>query len=758
MKIPHLICSLIATLALTVTPSAQDSPTLKLAAPIGNHMVLQQGKATAIWGTAEPGSQVEIAIADQTARAKADPDGNWMVKLKPLKTTSDPLTLTINSGDETLSVEDILVGEVWMCSGQSNMAWTLEKTDGAEAAIAAANHPHIRLFTTTKKTAAEPQLDCEGEWTLCTTETAPGFSGVGYYFGESLSKALGSDTPIGLINTAWGGKPSESFTSLAKLETIGSAKPLIEGWNAKLAAYDGPAAEATFAAAMEKWTAAVKKIRENAQASGKKPESYPRRPAPAIAPNLDSNFPGSISNQMIAPWTHYAIAGAIWYQGESNQWRAQQYADIFPGMIEDWRERWNDDFPFYFVQLANFKEPTTEPGVPNQWAELQEAQRLTLDKVSNTGMAIINDIGMADNIHPTNKADVGERLSRWALGKHYRHDTHPISGPLYWKHRIKGDRVIISFDHIGDGLMSRDDNELARFEIAGEDRKFVWADAKISNDGKNVMVSSKKVKNPVAVRYAWASNPEGANLVNSGNLPASLFRTDDWPLLTDGVFTKAGDMERRRLADLDTYFAALEARGWTVLFNTKDTDNWTNPYDHGEIELVNDEIRLTADKKFFLCTKETYGDFIFTGEVLLPEGQANSGFMFRCHVEPGKVYGYQAEVDGSDRRWSGGLYDEGRRGWIWPSIEGRTKEEKFLAHAEKSQAHFATPKVQNALKRNDWNKYTITCKGDKITINVNGVVTTSFKDDTDAEGHIAIQHHGEDGQVYRFRNLMLRKL
>ncbi len=765
MKIAHFASSLIVSLAITSLPvfaqepsTPDQDPALTLAAPIGNHMVLQQGNATSVWGKAAPGSKIKVAFSDQSHQTKADSDGNWKVTLKPLKTNHTAQALKVTSGNDSISVEDILVGEVWMCSGQSNMAWTLDKSDNAEAAIAAADLPHIRLFTTERKTAAIPQNDCTGQWVICTPETAPSFSAVGYYFGKNISEALGADTPIGLINTAWGGKPSESFTSRKKLKTISSAKPLLEGWDAQQASYDAPTAEAAFEKAMARWTEAVKNIRDEATAAGKKPAAYPRRPTPAIAPNLDSNFPGSISNQMIEPWTHYAIAGAIWYQGESNQWRAQQYADIFPAMIKDWRERWNDNFPFYFVQLANYLEPTTEPGVPNQWAELQEAQRLTLGRVSNTGMAIINDIGMADNIHPTNKADVGERLSRWALGKHYRQDTHPISGPIYWKHRIKGDRVIISFDYIGDGLESRDGDKPARFEIAGEDQQFVWADAKISNDGRNVMVSSKKVKKPAAVRYAWAANPEGANLANSAGLPASLFRTDDWPLLTDGVFTKADDTERRRLANIDTVYEALESNGWTVLFNAKDTNNWINPYDHGNIELVDDEIRLTADKKFFLCTKEVYGDFIFTGEVFLPQGKANSGFMFRAHVEPNNVYGYQAEVDGSDRRWSGGLYDEGRRGWIWPSIEGRTKEEKFLVHSEESQAHFAKPEVAAALKRNDWNKYEITCRGSQIQIKVNGIVTTRFEDDTDAEGHIAIQHHGEDGQVYRFRNLFLREL
>lgn len=194
------------------------------------------------------------------------------------------------------------------------------------------------------------------------------------------------------------------------------------------------------------------------------------------------------------------------------------------------------------------------------------------------------------------------------------------------------------------------------------------------------------------------------------------------------------------------------------LFNGKDTSGWKNPYEWGNVEVVDGEIHLTADKKFFLVTEEKFSDFVFEGEVHLPDGKANSGFMFRCHVEPNKVYGYQAEVDGSDRRWSGGLYDEGRRGWLWPSKSGRTKEESALAHEKKSQAHFQKEEVAGALKRNGWNHYKITCKGNSIKIEVNGVVTTEYKDETDAEGYLGIQHHGEKGQTYRFRNLKVRKL
>ncbi|MEM1295877.1 MAG: DUF1080 domain-containing protein, partial [Verrucomicrobiota bacterium] len=333
--------------------------------------------------------------------------------------------------------------------------------------------------------------------------------------------------------------------------------------------------------------------------------------------------------------------------------------------------------------------------------------------------------------------------------------------------------------------------------------------------GHSLFATSLDVLEPIALRYAWAANPEGANLVNSAGLPASLFRTDDWPLSTDAASLYPAEermkrlLERRKAAaqkpttkktvtasvakaapkpapkamvkkpepkKLVTKSAGpkpekpkaavapnrvhenLKKAGWEVLFNGTNTQGWKNPYDYGNIEVKNGEIHLASDKKFFLVTEKSYGDFQLTAEIHLPEGKANSGIMFRCHVEPGKVSGYQAECDGSERRWSGGLYDEGRRGWLWPSQTGRTKEEKWLAHEKESQAFMKRPEVAGALKRNGWNKYQITCKGNRIQIRVNNVLITNIEDDTDAKGHIGIQHHGEDGAVYRFRNIYLKPL
>ena len=262
----------------------------------------------------------------------------------------------------------------------------------------------------------------------------------------------------------------------------------------------------------------------------KKRRRMGRRPQPPAEPALQPNRPSAIYNAMIHPWVGYGMRGAIWYQGEANAGRAKEYETIFPLLIEDWRTQWKDEtMPFYFVQLANFRKASTQPGQPDAWAELQNAQRLTLS-LPNTGMAVTNDIGAADDIHPRNKKDVGERLARWALHHEYGRKDVVVSGPLFREAKVEGGTIRVRFDH-AQGLKSRDGKALERFEVAGEDRKWQWAEAVI--DGDTVVVSSKEVPAPVAVRYAWASNPEGANLVNGEGLPASLFRSDDWKLSTE---------------------------------------------------------------------------------------------------------------------------------------------------------------------------------------------------------------------------------
>lgn len=738
--------------------SQQATPekALKPAGIFGDHMVLQQGKPTRVFGTGPASSDLMLAFAGQKIDSKIAENGEWEVELKPLKTNATGQTLTLSAGGESVEIKDILVGEVWMCSGQSNMAMSLNRTENADDAAARADHPNLRLFTTSAATATSPQRDIvNGEWKICTPQSAPTFSAVGYFFGAELLKNL--NTPIGLVSTAWGGKPSEAFTSRETLEETPSAARLLAEWDDKQKTYNPEAAKDRYTRGLAAWEKRMEDFRA-AKKRGEKPDAKKvgKKPTPPQAPHLQPNAPSAIYNQMIAPWNPYAIAGAIWYQGESNRHRAVQYETLFPAMITDWRKQRGDDFPFYIVQLANFLEPSTEPGTPSSWAELQNAQTLTLQKIPNTGLAIINDIGEAKDIHPRNKQDVGKRLSRWALSEHYNQPLDgPVSGPIYKSHEVVDNTIRVEFDHVGNGLKSRDGEDLKRFEIAGDDQKWVWAEATITDAGNSVTISSPGIDKPVAARYAWAANPEGANLVNSSGLPASLFRTDDWELSTAGVESLGEVSARTALANLPAQHEKLRQAGWEILFNGKDLTGWQNPYNYGDSVVKNGEIHLSSNKKFFLVTEKKYSDFTLVAEIKLPEGKANSGIMFRAHVEPGKVYGYQAECDGSDRRWSGGLYDEGRRRWIWPSKKG-SSEEQFLKYSEKSLAHLAKPEVAGALKRNDWNKYLISCKGDRITIKLNGVAITNVRDSVDSEGHIGIQHHGEEGAVYKFRNIYLK--
>jgi len=499
-------------------PASSALADVRLPSIFSNGMVLQRDEPVPIWGWAEPGELISVGFTNQKLSATAGENGKWSVTLEPLATNSKGAQLTV-TGKNTINITNILVGEVWICSGQSNMQWTVRQSMDPEKEIAAANYPLIRHFGIARATAATPQADCAGQWIATSPTTVANFTAVGYYFGRELFQKL--DVPIGLINTSWGGTRSEAWTSNEALKATPAGAPILDTWDTAIKAYDSEAAKTAHAAQMEKW----KTRAEKAKADGKK---APRAPRLAGDPNLSRHAPSRLYNAMVAPLTPYAIRGAIWYQGESNQGRAHQYREIFPAMISDWRKQFGQpDFPFYFVQLANFKAASTEPNIPDMWAELQEAQTLTLRKLKNTGMATINDIGEAKNIHPKNKQEVGRRLARWALAGPYKKKDVVRSGPIFRESKVEGDKIRIHFDHIGSGLKSRDGGELKRFEIAGEDKKFVWAKAVI--DGDSVVVHSPEIKAPVAVRYAWAANPEGANLVNSEGLPASLFRTDDWP-------------------------------------------------------------------------------------------------------------------------------------------------------------------------------------------------------------------------------------
>jgi sialate O-acetylesterase len=485
---------------------------VRLPAVISSNIVLQRGIKVPIWGWAEPGEQVMVSVSWHSMEwaVTAGKDGRWVFKMNA-PAVGGPYEMTIK-GKNTIKIENIMAGEVWVCSGQSNMQLAVSQAANAEQEIAAANYPNIRLFTVQRTVAEQPESDCVGDWQACSPETVAGFSAVAYYFGRELHKEL--DVPVGLVHTSWGGTPAEAWTRREMLEAEPDCAPILQRYADAVAKY--PQAKAEYEQKLGEWKEAVGK----AKAEGK---TAPRRPGEPFGPG-NPHSPAGLYNAMIAPLIPFGIQGAIWYQGESNAGRAYQYRKLFPAMIKNWRADWGQgDFPFLFVQLANFMAVKGEPS-ESAWAELREAQLMTL-ALPNTGMAVIIDIGEANDIHPKNKQDVGKRLALWALAKTYgKKLVH--SGPIYKSMEVGGNKVILHFEHVGGGLVAGGGEPLKGFAIAGADRQFVWADARI--DGDTVAVNSDKVAEPVAVRYAWADNPV-CNLYNKEGLPASPFRTDDWP-------------------------------------------------------------------------------------------------------------------------------------------------------------------------------------------------------------------------------------
>ncbi|NLN76046.1 MAG: sialate O-acetylesterase [Armatimonadetes bacterium] len=436
-----------------------------------DNAVLQQGIEAPVWGTADNGEKVTVKFQNQEVSTVAK-DGNWMVRLAPLK-AGGPFTMTIND----LTLKNILVGEVWICSGQSNMAWTVKNTTNGEKDILESRNSMIRLYTVPLKTSYTPLTEINSNWVMCGPTTTPGFSAVGYYFGRDIEKEL--QVPVGLINTSWGGTSVESWTSLDGFK----AMPELANWVA---------------------------------------EEYEKK---AEGPN----HPSVLFNAMVNPLVPYAFRGAIWYQGENNAGKAFAYRKLFPGMIKSWRDAWKQgDFPFLFVQLAPFMKIEDTP-MESAWAELREAQLLTLKASPNTGMAVITDVGNPNDIHPRDKEPVGARLALAAQKIAYKQDI-VYSGPIYRSMKRSGSTITLYFDNVGRGLESRG-GELTGFAIAGEDKKFVWANAKVVG-GNKVVVSADSVKEPVAVRYGWANCPV-VNLWNKDGLPASPFRTDDFPMVTN---------------------------------------------------------------------------------------------------------------------------------------------------------------------------------------------------------------------------------
>lgn len=625
---------------------------------VGDHMVLQRDAKLPIWGWADAGETVTVAFQGKKYTVTPDTQGKWMVTLPAMK-AGGPYEMTI-AGKNTITVKDIMVGDVWLASGQSNMEWKLSHTvTNFEQEIANAKFPQIRVLDVKNAIATKPLTEFESEgWEICSPETAGNFSAIGYFFARDLHQRY--KVPVGIITSEWGGTPSEAWTSTDALKAFPEYNTVVEemekngssmqaqmqdyqdklkewqnkvsggdrgfaaatkwyapefspaDWpvmtlpmlweNAELPDYDGvvwfrkevmvPDTEAgkeltLYLAAIDdadstwfngvtvgatngyniarKYTVPGNLVKAGKNSitirvvdtgggggihgqaqdlqlvAGEKiiaslSDKWQYQTALDISqmpvkPKVmfNQNSPAVLYNAMIAPLANYAIKGAIWYQGESNAGRAYQYRTLFPAMIKDWRKQWKQEFPFLFVQLANFMKAESLP-VESDWAELREAQAMTLS-LPKTGMAVIIDVGDANDIHPRNKQDVGKRLALAAQKVAYNENT-VYSGPTYKSMKTEGNKIILTFDNAGGGLVAKG-GDLKEFAIAGPDKKFVWADATIQ--GNTIIVSSKEVQNPVAVRYAWANNPDKANLYNKEGLPASPFRTDKWPGITVSI-------------------------------------------------------------------------------------------------------------------------------------------------------------------------------------------------------------------------------
>ncbi|MDB4925173.1 sialate O-acetylesterase [Mucilaginibacter sp.] len=542
---------------------------VRLPAIFGDNMILQRNMRVPIYGWAEIGEKIDIEFMSNTYKTITGTDGKWFVKLGSYK-AGGPYEMRIGSKSFTLTLRNILIGDVWLAAGQSNMEFGIQTEQHGAEAIAKATDKEIHFFyvpmaqalQTQQSIAKVPADSFNGKWVVCSPELLAnpqfawhGFSAIGFYFAQHLRKSTG--VPVGMIGSYKGGTPAQAWISLEGLQNsppftkyVDAHQKLVDNYESsketypqKLAAYQdslkiwNTEVGNDFAIVLKKWDADVLQARSSGQVPPIRPK--PVRPAPHAPADPEGGFgtPTNDYNGMISPILRYGIKGVIWYQGEGNGDKladAIEYKDLFPRLIYDWRTQWEQgDFPFLFVQLPNFRDPAVSPSEGN-WAWVREAQLKTLS-LPATGMPVITDAGDAFNIHPTNKVDPAYRLA--LVARHVAYNENLVySGPVYKSMKIAGNKIIISFDEINKGLITGRPSldgtaatavkELKGFGIAGSDQKFVWAKAVI--DGNTVVVSNDEVANPIAVRYNWADNPPG-NLYNKDGLPAGPFRTDNWP-------------------------------------------------------------------------------------------------------------------------------------------------------------------------------------------------------------------------------------
>lgn len=509
----HSIAAALTAAAVLLTGTAAEAE-LTLGTPFSDHAVLQRDMDLPIWGWAEPGQEVTVAFKGRTARATADDTGKWRVELDPLDADAEPAVMTVTAGDETVEVGDVLVGEVWLCSGQSNMAWTVGRYGDADDAIAAADRPLIRHIKARSHFANLPQDTVDAKWKVASPETVGNWTAVGYYFASVLQRELG--VPVGLVNASWGGTRIEPWTPIQGFEQVEATRSIYEDLllqDPSTPAYKRTAGE--YVQKVAQWAARSAAAIEQDRAI----EPAPDYPAD-LKPYDDRQKPSVLYNAMIHPFVPYAIRGAIWYQGEANHGDGMAYLDKTRALLAGWRAVWGrPDLPYYYVQLAPYKYGNESPHIlPEFW----EAQAAIEQEIDHTGMVVISDIGDTGNIHPHNKRGVGRRLANLALSRTYGLDRGTVQGPRYHDIAIDGARIIVTFDNTGDGLTVRGGGELTAFEVCGETVPWTDAAATILGDGR-VAVSADKVAKPVAIRFGWHKT-EPTYLENSAGLPTAPFR------------------------------------------------------------------------------------------------------------------------------------------------------------------------------------------------------------------------------------------
>lgn len=541
--------------------AAACSADVRLPHIFGDHMVLQQNQPIPVWGWADAGEEVAVRLSSgDAASTKAGADGKWTVKL-PAQQAGGPLVLTV-SGKNSVKLSDVLVGEVWLCSGQSNMEWTVASSNDFEKEQTAANYPKIRHIKIPKVPQGFPQDDVDAAWTVCSPETVGSYTAAGYFFGRTLHKEL--DVPVGLVNSSWGGTriepwtPPSGFVGIPELadilKQVELTNPANGAYQAKLAA---------FLDALEAWLKDAKTAYKQ-ETPLNPPPAYPAE----IEPLASQGSPTTLYNGMIHPLVPFAIRGAIWYQGESNHGEGMLYYHKMRALVGGWREVWNQgEFPFLYVQIAPYQYGNESPGIlPTFW----EVQNKSLE-IPNTGQVVIHDIGNLQDIHPKNKQEVGRRLALIALAKTYGRSEIVYSGPMFKSLAVEGNKLRITFDHVGSGLVSRDGKPLTWFEIIGKGTDFVPATAEI--DGDSVVLSSPEVEQPAAMRFAWHKLAE-PNLANKEGLPAAPFRAGEVPE-RDWLALKIEEAQQYKLIyDLD-----LANLGREVKYSVDASKEFKGPFD-----------------------------------------------------------------------------------------------------------------------------------------------------------------------------------